>query len=205
MNIWKHIQSPHSCQAHDISTPSSKMRFSATSSSFLATIEHAKKHSLPIITYKCCDKRARIWKYFSNTISCVSNVIPTPEIPQPAPGHFPNIPGLIQFQEYSRVSTAATDQANSFWLKWLPGTRVSRCYGCNREIVNHQIPYPTTWSWRTETYGNTDNEILGNYSFLMDPKTSTSIYGRRVSEQGTQIFLEPAPSLYQMIWRPISD
>ena len=33
----------------------------------------------------------------------VPNVIPTPEIPQPAPGHFPNIPGLIQFQEYSRV------------------------------------------------------------------------------------------------------
>ena len=66
----------------------------------------------------------------------VPNVIPTPEIPQPAPGHFTNIPGLIQFQEYSRVSTAATDQANSFWLKWLPGTRVSRCYGCNREIVN---------------------------------------------------------------------
>ena len=47
---------------------------------------------------------------------------------------FPHLP--IQFQEYSRVSTAATDQANSFWLKWLPGTRVSRCYGCNREIVN---------------------------------------------------------------------
>ena len=66
----------------------------------------------------------------------VPNVIPTPEIPQPVPVHFPNIPGLIQFQEYSRVSTAATDQANSFWLKWLPGTRVSRCYGCNREIVN---------------------------------------------------------------------
>ena len=43
----------------------------------------------------------------------VPHVIPTPEIPQPAPGHFPNIPGLIQFQENSRVSTAATDQANS--------------------------------------------------------------------------------------------
>ena len=70
------------------------------------------------------------------------HVIPTPEIPQPAPGHFPNIPGLIQFQENSRVSTAATDQANSFWLKRLPGTRVSRCYGYNREIVNppHSVP-----------------------------------------------------------------
>mgnify|MGYP002803622835 FL=1 len=43
----------------------------------------------------------------------VPNVIPTPEIPQPTPGHF------------------STDQANSFWQKWLPGTRVTRCYGCN--------------------------------------------------------------------------
>ena len=45
-------------QAHDISTASSKMRLCATSSSFLTTIENPKKHSLPIITYKCCDKCA---------------------------------------------------------------------------------------------------------------------------------------------------
>ena len=69
-----------------------------------------------------------------------ASVLPSPQIHQPIQinvGCY--IPEIVRYPEASpRASTtpANSGQLNSFWLKWLPGTRVSRCYGCNREIRN---------------------------------------------------------------------
>ena len=67
------------------------------------------------------------------------NVLPSQQIHQPTQQNFAQyIPEMVQHQGFNRLSTATAtvDQMNSFWLKWLPGTRVTRCYGCNGEIRN---------------------------------------------------------------------
>ena len=69
-----------------------------------------------------------------------ANVLPSPQIHQPIQSNVGcYIPEIVRYPEASpRASTteANSGQLNSFWLKWLPGTRVSRCYGCNGEIRN---------------------------------------------------------------------
>ncbi len=79
------------------------------------------------------------------TINFPPNVLPSRQIHQPTQQNFAHyIPEMVQHQGFNRLSTATAtvDQMNSFWLKWLPGTRVTRCYGCNGEIRNPPVSVP---------------------------------------------------------------
>ena len=42
------------------------------------------------------------------------------------------------------IPTANTQSGAVFRLKWVPGTRISRCYGCNKEIKNPLIHHLMT-------------------------------------------------------------
>ena len=67
------------------------------------------------------------------------NLLHPQQINQPIQTNFPRpIPEIVQHQTYHIPSPTPVpaDQTNSFWLKWLPGTHVSKCYGCNGEIKN---------------------------------------------------------------------
>ena len=81
---------------------------------------------------KCCDKTVAEcygrWEWFKNDA-------------QPSPSMYPQMqhfrgPTTQHLQQGFNIAQSSPTQTNGFRLKWVTGTTVSRCYGCNGEIKN---------------------------------------------------------------------
>ena len=76
-------------------------------------------------------------------------------------------------------------QRNSFFLKWIAGTTISKCYGCRKKyniLLNSQL---MTWLWHIKIFANLEILLLRYCDILMHLKMSISIHNKFVSEPDT--------------------
>ena len=86
-------------------------------------------------------------------------------------------PPIIQ-QNYQQPQI----QRNSFFLKWIAGTTVSKCYGCCKKIQNPPKLHLVTWLWHINIFASLEILLLGYCNILMHFNISISIYDQFVSE-----------------------
>ncbi len=84
-----------------------------------------------------------------------------PSLPASAP--------LVQQQSFFPPSTVPS-QENLFKLKWVPGTTVSRCYGCGRHIENPPQSIPDDLVVFIEIIGNIVKKKQGKSASQQNPK-----------------------------------